>query len=31
MKKARFTENQIISILKKQASGISIKDLSNNK
>ena len=28
MKKVRFTENQIISILKKQESGISIKDLA---
>ena len=28
MKKVRFTETQIISILKKQEAGISIKDLS---
>ena len=28
MKKVRFTENQIISILKKRESGISIKDLA---
>ncbi|SFW90687.1 putative transposase [Chitinophaga sancti] len=27
MKKVRFTENQIISILKKQKSGIAIKAL----
>jgi len=28
MKKVRFTETQIISILKQQEAGISIKDLS---
>ena len=28
MKKVRFTETQIISILKHQEAGISIKDLS---
>jgi len=28
MKKVQFTENQIISILKKQELGISIKDLA---
>ena len=28
MKKVKFTETQIISILKKQEAGISIKDLS---
>jgi putative transposase len=28
MKKVRFTENQIISILKQQESGISIEDLA---
>jgi putative transposase len=28
MKKVRFTETQIISILKQQEAGISIRDLS---
>ncbi len=28
MKKVRFTETQIISILKQQEAGISIKDLA---
>jgi len=28
MKKVRFTETQVISILKQQEAGISIKDLS---
>ena len=28
MKKVRFTENQIISILKQQEAGLSVKDLA---
>ena len=31
MKKVRFTETQIISILKQQEAGISIKDLSREQ
>ena len=31
MKKVRFTETQIISILKQQEAGISIKDLSRQQ
>lgn len=27
MKKSRFTESQIVSILKKQESGVSVKDI----
>lgn len=28
MKKGRFTENQIVSALKKQEAGVSVKDIS---
>jgi putative transposase len=28
MKKGRFTEHQIVSVLKKQEAGISVKDIS---